>query len=75
MPIHGGMRKQLRNGTLWDDTTACKNAALGQEIGTQDSDRRDQTTQRGFERWGVLPKDLRRKLLVLSLLIGLFGGT
>jgi hypothetical protein len=61
--------QQLRNGTLWDDTHAC-NTLLSKKRsahkGLIDAVRRLSAT---LDEQDVLPRKLRRKLLILSLLI------
>ncbi len=61
--------EQLRNGTLWDDTKACKtllSAKKSAHKGLIDAVKNlnDELNDRG-----ILPQHLRRKLLILSLLI------
>lgn len=61
--------EQLRNGTLWDDTQACKTLLSSKKAahkGLIDAVKRLSNVLDDAE---ILPRKLRRKLLILSLLI------
>jgi hypothetical protein len=61
--------EQLRNGTLWDDTEACKTLL---SVNMSASKRLIDAVKNLYEelnKEGILPPHLRRKLLILSLMI------
>lgn len=60
---------RLRNGTLWDDPAVCK-ALLSADLSAQKALIKEiKALNEDLTSEGVLPKHLRRKLLILSLLI------
>ena len=61
--------ERLRNGTLWDDPRACKSLLSGTHAAQKTLVKEVQLLHENLDKKGFLPKALRRKLLVLSLLI------
>ena len=61
--------ERLRNGTLWDDPKVCKTFMSGNLAASKTLIKEVRLLHEDLERKGVLPKPLRRKLLILSLLI------
>jgi hypothetical protein len=61
--------EQLRNGTLWDDTTACRTLLSPQKAAHKALIEAVRRLGADLTREGILPAPLRRKLLILSLLI------
>ncbi|MBN1509740.1 MAG: N-6 DNA methylase [Sedimentisphaerales bacterium] len=60
---------RLRNGTLWDDPAVCKSLLSGAQAAQKTLIKEVKLLHDDLDREGVLPKTLRRKLLILSLLI------
>jgi hypothetical protein len=61
--------ERLRNGTLWDDPAVCKTFMSGNLAAAKTLIKEVRFLHEDLEKKGVLPKPLRRKLLILSLLI------
>ena len=61
--------EQLRNGTLWDDSTACKVLLSPTKSAHKRLIQAIRELNCALNKEGVLPKHLRRKLLILSLLV------
>jgi len=61
--------EQLHNGTLWDDTDACKVLLSSRKSAHQGLIDAVRDISDDLNDEGILPKHLRRKLLILSLLI------
>lgn len=61
--------ERLRNGTLWDDPTACKSLLSGTQAAQKTLINEVKLLNDDLNKKGILPKPLRRKLLILSLLI------
>lgn len=61
--------EQLRNGTLWDDTDACKVLLSSRKSAHKGLINAVKGISDDLNEEGILPKHLRRKLLILSLLI------
>lgn len=61
--------ERIRNGTLWDDPEVCKNLLSGRQAAQKTLIKEVKLLHEDLDREGVLPKPLRRKLLILSLLI------
>jgi len=61
--------ERLRNGTLWDDPTACKALLSGTQAAQRTLIEEVRRLNDDLNEKDILPKPLRRKLLVLSLLI------
>ena len=61
--------EQLHNGTLWDDTDACKVLLSSNKSAHKGLIKAVKEISDGLNTEGILPKHLRRKLLILSLLI------
>lgn len=61
--------EQLRNGTLWDDTTACRTLLSPQKAAHKALIEAVRRLATELNQEGILPAPLRRKLLILSLLI------
>ncbi len=61
--------EQLRNGTLWDDTKACKTLLSGKNAAHKGLIDAVKDLYDELNAEGILPQHLRRKLLILSLLI------
>ena len=61
--------EQLRNGTLWDDTKVCKELLSAKKSAHKGLIDAVKSLSDDLNAEGVLPKHLRRKLLILSLLI------
>lgn len=61
--------EQLHNGTLWDDTDTCKILLSSNESAHRGLIKAVQEISDDLNSEGILPKPLRRKLLILSLLI------
>lgn len=60
---------RLRNGTLWDDPKACKSLVSGTHAAQRTLINEVKLLHEELNRKAILPKALRRKLLILSLLI------
>ena len=60
---------QLRNGTLWDDPTVCKTMLSASKAAHKKLIDAVKDLNASLNKEGILPKHLRRKLLILSLLI------
>ena len=60
---------RLRNGTLWDDPKACKSLVSGTHAAQRTLINEVELLHEDLNRKAILPKALRRKLLILSLLI------
>ena len=61
--------EQLRNGTLWDDREACKTLLSTRKSAHKGLIDAIKNLSNELDTEGILPKHLRRKLLILSLLI------
>lgn len=61
--------EQLRNGTLWDNTEACKVLLSSSKTAHKGLINAIKEISDDLNDEGILPKHLRRKLLILSLLI------
>lgn len=61
--------EQLRNGTLWDDRKACKTLLSTRKSAHKGLIDAIRNLSDELDTEGILPKHLRRKLLILSLLI------
>jgi N-6 DNA Methylase len=61
--------EQLRNGTLWDDTRICKELLSAKKAAHKALIDAVKNLNKELNEKGILPQDLRRKLLILSLLI------
>ncbi|MEX1233124.1 MAG: N-6 DNA methylase [Planctomycetaceae bacterium] len=61
--------ERLRNGTLWDDPDVCKELLSADRASHKSLITEVRSLNADLNREAVLPKHLRRKLLILSLLI------
>lgn len=61
--------EQLHNGTLWDDTEACKKLLSSNKAAHKGLIKAVHEISKELNVESILPKPLRRKLLILSLLI------
>jgi hypothetical protein len=61
--------ERLRNGTLWDDPDVCKNLLSARQAAQKTLIKEVRLIHEDLDKEGILPKPLRRKLLILSLLI------
>jgi hypothetical protein len=61
--------KQLRNGTIWDDPKACKILLSAEKSAHRSLIEAVKGLSLELNKEGILPRHLRRKLLILSLLI------
>ena len=61
--------ERLRNGTLWDDPKVCKTLLSGRQAAQKTLIKEVKLLHAELDAKGILPKPLRRKLLILSLLI------
>ncbi|MCX7168777.1 MAG: N-6 DNA methylase, partial [Proteobacteria bacterium] len=61
--------EQLRNGTLWDDTGACRALLSARKSSHKALIAAVKHLSESLNREGILPKPLRRRLIILSLLI------
>ncbi len=61
--------EQLRNGTLWDDTETCKTLLSDSKSAQKGLFKAVKKINDALNAENILPKHLRRKLLILSLLI------
>lgn len=61
--------ERLRNGTLWDDPKVCKSLLSGAHAAQKTLIKEVKLLHEDLNRKAILPKALRRKLLILSLLI------
>ena len=61
--------ERLRNGTLWDDPKVCKSLLSGTHAAQKTLIKEVKLLHEDLNRKAILPKALRRKLLILSLLI------
>ena len=60
---------RLRSGTLWDDPETCKKLLSARQAAQKTLINAVKELHRDLDAKGVLPKALRRKLLILSLVI------
>lgn len=61
--------ERLRNGTLWDDAEVCKELLSSKQSAQKTLIKAVKELHDELNREGILPKPLRRKLLILSVLI------
>ena len=61
--------ERLRNGTLWDDPDVCKHLLSARQAAQKTLIKEVRLLHEELDKEGLLPKPLRRKLLILSLLI------
>jgi molybdopterin converting factor small subunit len=61
--------ERIRNGTLWDDPEVCKSLLSGRQAAQKSLIKEVKLLYEDLDKEGILPKPLRRKLLILSLLI------
>jgi hypothetical protein len=61
--------ERIRNGTLWDDPEVCKTLLSGRQAAQKALIKEIKLLHEDLDKEGILPKPLRRKLLILSLLI------
>lgn len=61
--------EQLRNGALWDNTQACNTLLSSEKSAHRGLIKAVKQLSDALTEEGILPKPLRRKLLILSLLI------
>lgn len=61
--------ERIRNGTLWDDPKVCSKLLSGDQASQKSLISEFQSLHRDLDKQGVLPKRLRRRLLILTLLI------
>jgi hypothetical protein len=61
--------ERLRSGTLWDDPKVCKQLLSGQKAAQKTLIKAVQALYKDLNEKQILPKPLRRKLLILSVLI------
>jgi hypothetical protein len=61
--------ERIRNGTLWDEPEVCKHLVSGRLAAQKTLIKEVKLLHENLDQEGVLPKALRRKLLILSLLI------
>jgi hypothetical protein len=61
--------ERLRNGTLWDDPKVCKTLLSGRHAAQKTLINEVKLLHENLDKKDILPKPLRRKLLILSLLI------
>jgi hypothetical protein len=61
--------ERLRNGTLWDDPRVCKTLLSGRQAAQKTLIEEVKFLHKELDGKGILPKPLRRKLLILSMLI------
>jgi hypothetical protein len=61
--------ERIRNGTLWDDPDVCKNLLSGRLAAQKTLIKEFKLLHEDLDKEGILPRPLRRKLLILSLLI------
>ena len=61
--------ERIRNGTLWDDPKTCRTLLSGDRASHKSLISEFQSLHRELDQQGILPKRLRRKLLILTLLI------
>lgn len=61
--------ERLRNGTLWDDPEVCKNLLSSQQAAQKTLISAVKELYQELNDKGILPKPLRRRLLILSILI------
>ncbi len=61
--------ERLRNGTLWDDPKVCKALLSGRQAAQKTLIKEVKLLHEDLDKKKVLPKPLRRRLLILSLLI------
>ena len=61
--------ERLRNGTLWDDPDVCKALLSGRRAAQKTLIKEVRLLHEELDKKGMLPKPLRRRLLILSLLI------
>ena len=60
---------RLRNGTLWDDPDVCKKLLSSKQAAQKTLINAVKELHRELNEKGILPKPLRRKLLILSVLV------
>jgi len=61
--------ERLRTGTLWDDPEVCKKLLSGRQAAQKTLIKTVSELHQDLNDKGILPKPLRRKLLILSVLI------
>jgi hypothetical protein len=61
--------ERLRNGTLWDDPDVCKVLLSGRQAAQKRLVKEVKLLHEDLDDEGILPRPLRRKLLILSLLV------
>jgi hypothetical protein len=61
--------ERLRTGTLWDDPEVCKELLSGRQAAQKTLIQAVQTLYEHLNEKQILPKPLRRKLLILSVLV------
>ncbi|MBI3922736.1 MAG: N-6 DNA methylase [Armatimonadetes bacterium] len=61
--------ERLRSGTLWDEPEVCKTLLSGRQAAQKTLIKEVKLLHEELDEEGILPKPLRRKLLILSLLI------
>lgn len=61
--------ERLRTGTLWDDPAVCKQLLSGKQAAQKTLINAVRDLHQELDREGILPKPLRRRLLILSVLI------
>ncbi len=61
--------QRIRNGTLWDDPEVCKTLLSGRQAAQKALIKEIKLLHEDLDKEGILPRPLRRKLLILSLLI------
>jgi hypothetical protein len=61
--------EQLRSGTLWDEPEVCKKLLSSKQAAQKTLINAVKELHRDLDKQGFLPKALRRKLLILSLVI------
>lgn len=61
--------ERIRNGTLWDDPEVCRAFMSAKRAASKTLIEEVRLLHADLEKKGILPKPLRRKLLILSILI------
>lgn len=61
--------ERIRNGTLWDDPSVCRDLLSGRQAAQKMLIKEVRLLHEELSEEGILPKPLRRRLLILSLLI------
>lgn len=64
-----GVRVRLRNGTLWDDPEVCKKLLSSNQAAQKTLINEVKRLHQDLDAKRILPKPLRRRLLILSVLI------